>query len=84
MDKAEGKNTKIEEQPAGDEVIRCEKLTKRYHDGNILAVDQLDMKVHHGEIFGLLGPERRRQNDNRGNAHHTGRADRRQGSGGRY
>ncbi len=56
MDKAEGKNTKIEEQPAGDEVIRCEKLTKRYHDGNILAVDQLDMKVHHGEIFGLLGP----------------------------
>ncbi|MFY9815000.1 MAG: ATP-binding cassette domain-containing protein [Dehalococcoidales bacterium] len=56
MDKAEGKNTKIEEQPAGDEVIRCEKLTKRYHDGNILAVDQLDMTVHHGEIFGLLGP----------------------------
>ena len=56
MDKAEGKNTKIGEQPAGDEVIRCEKLTKRYHDGNILAVDQLDMKVHHGEIFGLLGP----------------------------
>jgi len=56
VDKAEGKNTKIEEQPAGDEVIRCEKLTKRYHDGNILAVDQLDMKVHHGEIFGLLGP----------------------------
>jgi len=56
VDKAEGKNTKIEEQPAGDEVVRCEKLTKRYHDGNILAVDQLDMKVHHGEIFGLLGP----------------------------
>jgi len=56
VDKAEGKNTKIAAQPAGDEVIRCEKLTKRYHDGNILAVDQLDMKVHHGEIFGLLGP----------------------------
>ena len=56
MDKAERKNTKIEEQAAGDEVIRCEKLTKRYHDGNILAVDQLDMTVHHGEIFGLLGP----------------------------
>jgi ABC-2 type transport system ATP-binding protein len=56
VDKAEGKNMKIEEQPAGDEVIRCEKLTKRYHDGNILAVDQLDMTVHHGEIFGLLGP----------------------------
>jgi ABC-2 type transport system ATP-binding protein len=56
VDKAERKNTKIEEQAAGDEVIRCEKLTKRYHDGNILAVDQLDMTVHHGEIFGLLGP----------------------------
>ena len=39
-----------------DEVIRCEKLTKRYHDGDILAVDQLDLTVHHGEIFGLLGP----------------------------
>lgn len=42
--------------PAIDEVIRCEKLTKRYRDGDILAVDKLDMAVHHGEIFGLLGP----------------------------
>ncbi len=41
---------------AADEVIRCEKLTKRYTDGNILAVDQLDLSVYHGEIFGLLGP----------------------------
>ena len=47
---------KVAEQPADDAVIRCEKLTKRYHDGDILAVDQLDMAVHHGEIFGLLGP----------------------------
>jgi len=39
-----------------DEVIRCEQLTKRYPDGNILAVDRLDLKVHCGEIFGLLGP----------------------------
>ena len=39
-----------------DEVIRCEKLTKRYHAGDILGVDQLDLAVHHGEIFGLLGP----------------------------
>lgn len=39
-----------------DEVIRCEKLTKRYTDGNILAVNQLDLSVYHGEIFGLLGP----------------------------
>src|SRR5271157_6053621 len=42
--------------PETYEVIHCEKLTKRYHDGNILAVDQLDLAVHHGEIFGLLGP----------------------------
>jgi ABC-2 type transport system ATP-binding protein len=41
---------------ASDEIIRCEKLTKRYTDGNILAVDQLDLVVYHGEIFGLLGP----------------------------
>ena len=39
-----------------NEVIRCEHLTKRYRDGNILAVDQLDLRVHSGEIFGLLGP----------------------------
>jgi ABC-2 type transport system ATP-binding protein len=38
-----------------DEVIRCEQLTKRY-PGDILAVDRLDLKVHHGEVFGLLGP----------------------------
>jgi ABC-2 type transport system ATP-binding protein len=39
-----------------DEVIRCEQLTKRYPEGNILAVDRLDLGVHRGEIFGLLGP----------------------------
>jgi ABC-2 type transport system ATP-binding protein len=39
-----------------DDVIRCDKLTKHYRDGNILAVDRLDLAVHRGEIFGLLGP----------------------------
>jgi len=43
-------------QLATDEVIHCEKFTKRYHAGDILAVDRLDLGVHHGEIFGLLGP----------------------------
>jgi ABC-2 type transport system ATP-binding protein len=38
-----------------EEVIRCEQLTKRY-PGGILAVDQLGLSVHRGEIFGLLGP----------------------------
>jgi ABC-2 type transport system ATP-binding protein len=37
-------------------VIRCEQLTKRYPEGNILAVDRLDLAVRRGEIFGLLGP----------------------------
>jgi len=37
-------------------VIRTEKLTKVYSQGNILAVDSLDLGVEHGEIFGLLGP----------------------------
>ena len=46
----------VSEHAAVDEVIRCEKLTKRYRDGNILAVDRLDLVVHRGEIFGLLGP----------------------------
>jgi ABC-2 type transport system ATP-binding protein len=47
-----GKDSNI----AVDEVIRCEKLTKRYTDGDILAVDRLDLSVYRGEIFGLLGP----------------------------
>src|SRR4051812_38386206 len=38
-----------------DVVIRTEKLTKTY-PGGILAVDQLDLDVRAGEIFGLLGP----------------------------
>jgi ABC-2 type transport system ATP-binding protein len=46
----------VGEQAVDDEVIRCEKLTKRYRDGDILAVDRLDLAVHRGEIFGLLGP----------------------------
>ncbi len=47
--KSTGRNTLTED------VIRCEKLTKRY-PGNILAVDKLDLAVRYGEIFGLLGP----------------------------
>ena len=37
------------------EVIRTEKLTKIY-PGDIKAVDELDLSVRRGEIFGLLGP----------------------------
>ena len=45
-----------ESHAAAEEVIRCEKLTKRFTDGNILAVNGLDLSVYRGEIFGLLGP----------------------------
>src|SRR5262245_62437777 len=40
---------------ADDVVIRTEQLTKVY-PGNIRAVDNLDLQVVRGEIFGLLGP----------------------------
>ena len=40
--------------PADDDaVIRTRRLTKRY--GSLTAVDNLDLVVHRGEIFGLLG-----------------------------
>ena len=35
-------------------MIRLEKLTKRY--GRITAVDELDLHVRRGEVFGFLGP----------------------------
>ncbi|GMU77842.1 MAG: multidrug ABC transporter ATP-binding protein [Acidimicrobiia bacterium] len=38
-----------------DEVIRTEALTKVY-PGGTRAVDDLDLGVRHGEIYGLLGP----------------------------
>jgi len=38
-----------------DEVIRTDELTKVYPNG-IRAVDELDLSVRRGEIFGLLGP----------------------------
>jgi ABC-2 type transport system ATP-binding protein len=37
-----------------EEFIVTEKLTKRY--GDISAVEDLNLKVHSGEIFGFLGP----------------------------
>jgi ABC-2 type transport system ATP-binding protein len=39
----------------GDEVIQTIDLTKVY-DGDVRAVDRLNLSVHKGEIFGLLGP----------------------------
>ena len=38
----------------GDVVLRTRHLSKRY--GNRLAVNNLDLAIHRGEIFGFLGP----------------------------
>jgi ABC-2 type transport system ATP-binding protein len=40
----------------GDPVIVTEKLTKMYGGADFLAVDDLNLSVIAGEIFGLLGP----------------------------
>ena len=37
-------------------VIHTSGLTKTYRDGNFKAVDDLNLEVFQGEIFGLLGP----------------------------
>lgn len=34
--------------------VETENLTKKYND--LLAVDQLNLQIKEGEIFGLLGP----------------------------
>ncbi len=39
-----------------EEIIRTDDLTKQYPTMDVPAVDKLNLKVHHGEIFGLLGP----------------------------
>src|SRR5437879_690577 len=40
---------------ANGNVITTHGLTKRY-GASITAVDNLDLEVHHGEVFGFLGP----------------------------
>ena len=39
-----------------DAIIRTEKLTKQYPGSDTRAVDELDLVVGAGEIFGMLGP----------------------------
>ncbi len=41
---------------APEAVIHTSGLTKTYRDGNFKAVDDLNLEVFQGEIFGLLGP----------------------------
>src|SRR5260370_21801946 len=40
--------------PADDVILRTVGLTKRY--GQRLAVNQLNLDIHRGDVFGLLGP----------------------------
>jgi len=41
--------------PAADDVaVRAEKLRKTF--GTFVAVDSLDLEIHRGDVFGLLGP----------------------------
>jgi ABC-type branched-subunit amino acid transport system ATPase component len=46
-------------------VIEVSNLRKRY--GSTLAVDDISLTVQPGEIFGILGAERRRQEHGRRN-----------------
>jgi ABC-2 type transport system ATP-binding protein len=41
-------------EPAGIPAVECERLTYRF--GSHVAVDQVDLRVPAGEVFGLLGP----------------------------
>ena len=36
-------------------MIQIKNLVKRY--GSLLALDHLNLSIHEGEIFGLLGPK---------------------------
>ena len=44
------------EVPDGDGVVRTMHLTKVYPGSDVTAVDDLELVVQPGEIFGLLGP----------------------------
>ncbi len=36
-------------------IVRLEELSRRF--GDLVAVDRLSLEVHHGEMFGLMGPD---------------------------
>jgi len=38
-----------------DTILKIEQLSKRFSK-RILAVDELDLEVNRGQVFGLLGP----------------------------
>ena len=42
-------------------MIHIENLVKRY--GDLVALNHLNLDIHEGEIFGLLGPNRKNNRD---------------------
>jgi ABC-2 type transport system ATP-binding protein len=55
--KSEAGRAKWDSELAGDAgVIEAIGLTKRYDDGGIVAVDDLNLAIQPGELFGFLGP----------------------------
>ena len=35
-------------------LLRLENVTKRF--GGLVAVDQINLEIHHGELFAIVGP----------------------------
>ena len=61
----------------GGPIIETVGLTKTYSGTDFRAVDELNLQVGTGEVFGLLGPERRGQDHHGRGAHDPGDPDRR-------
>jgi ABC-type transporter Mla maintaining outer membrane lipid asymmetry ATPase subunit MlaF len=57
----------------GGAAIVVDGLTKRF--GDRIAVDGVPFTVGFGEVFGVLGPERRGPDDDRADAGHADRTD---------
>jgi len=62
METTTSENPLIEQDqgPHGDVVIKCIQLSKVFRDfwmrNRVRAVDEIDLEVYRGEVFGLLGP----------------------------
>ena len=58
MKKSQGQQKRpsaVQDDPPAAPMIRTDKITKKYN-GSVTAVDNLDLEITEGEVFGLLGP----------------------------